>query len=149
MGNQNPKSSQHRMWSSCAQKFVVLAFSWNLAPKTCLSKQVFPEVHPENAVKMLYLMIKATFFELLNIKTASPPYSLQTYGGLIECSWRRANGYQIEAPHGGKLLSFNLTWTQCTWNPVSGLRSAHPATNLGETNSRVHKARSSNMYVCM
>lgn len=87
--------------------------------KICLVK-VFPKGHPENAVKM-YAMLddqsnrspaRSTFFDLFNINSKASPYSLKTCAGLIECSGRKANGYQIEASNGGINLALQ-TLIEC------------------------------------
>ncbi len=80
--------------------------------KICLVN-VFPEGHPENAVKM-YAMLddqsnrslaRSRFFDIFNINSIASPYSLKTCAGLIECSGRKASGYRIEAANGGISLA--------------------------------------------
>ncbi len=80
--------------------------------KICLVN-VFPEGHPENAVKM-YAMLddqsnrslaRSRFFDIFNINSIASPYSLKTCAGSIECSGRKANGYRIKAANGGISLA--------------------------------------------
>ncbi len=91
---------------------VCHGLSMKSCSKICLVK-VFPEGHPEKAVKM-YAMLddqsnrslaRSKFFDLFNINSKTSTYSLKKCAGLIDCYGRKASGYRIEAANGGISLA--------------------------------------------
>lgn len=85
-----------------------LACSWS---KVCLVK-VFPEGHPEKAVKTYVILddqsnrslARSEFFDMFDLKEGNVAYTLKTCAGTVETEGRLAQGFQVESFDGSIVL---------------------------------------------
>ncbi len=79
--------------------------------KVCLVK-VFPEGHPEKAVKMYAILddqsnrslARSEFFDLFDITECNVAYTLKTCAGTVDTEGRLARGFQVESFDGSLVL---------------------------------------------